>query len=685
MLSAIIALGGLGLVVGVGLAVASKVFYVYVDPKILAVEDVLPGANCGGCGFPGCSANAEAIVEGKSPPTSCVAGGPELAEQIAALLGVSVEAVEPDFARPGCYYGTADAALKYTYLGVQDCRAAALLSGGMKVCGIGCLGLGTCVRACPFDALSMGPDHLPVVDEKKCTGCGTCERICPKNIIRLSSVTRRIMREYTTEDCTTPCQRACPAGINIREYVRQIAKGEYAEAVKIIKERNPLPAVIGRICPHPCETECRRNLLDESVAINYLKRFAADYEMRSGSRILPYKAPATGRRVAIAGGGVQGICAGFFVARLGHAPTVLEGASRLGGLLRTAIPETRLSQEVLDWEIEGVLAMGVEARTDQSMGKDFTVDSLLRDGYEAVFTATGGWDSRLGRGAGSVAEEVVPGTLLLIDAVRPSGAGRIAEAGHAVFFGGGKKVLDFASTCGAGTVTVLFQAGPDELGIDAACRKQAEAAGVHLLFSQAVIRLAGEDNRLTQIDSVDRDSGEKRTLPCHILILASGRVPELIFRKVPCGEEEGQPEKTSAAAQGPILWEALSPYKKPVVRGSIGLLSEGDAVTDFSAVVEAMGAARRAAASIHLMLNGLEPVLSDKVLYPGTVVQDVDHVEQVAPKPRQVMPLKKGEDVSGAPEVERGYGEAQARKEADRCLQCGLVCYLHTAGESRAA
>ena len=243
MVEAITVMGILGLMIGVMLAVAAKVFYVYVDPLILEVEAALPGANCGGCGKPGCSANAEAIAAGKATPDSCVAAGPDVAEAIAAIMGVKVEIKEPDIAKPGCTYGVADADLKYIYNGLNDCRAVALLSGGMKVCSIGCLGLGTCARACPFNAIKMGPKGLPVVNEKRCTGCGTCERVCPKNIITMSSVTRRIIREYTTAECTTPCQRACPAGIDIREYIHQIARGDFHRAVEVIKERNPFPTV----------------------------------------------------------------------------------------------------------------------------------------------------------------------------------------------------------------------------------------------------------------------------------------------------------------------------------------------------------------------------------------------------------------------------------------------------------
>jgi formate dehydrogenase beta subunit len=400
MITAIALMGGLGLVVGIGLAIASKVFYVYVDPLILAVDDILPGANCGGCGQPGCSSNAEAIVAGKASPNSCVAAGPETAEAIAAILGVSVEATEPDIALPGCTYGIADADTKFVYNGMTDCRAAAMLSGGMKVCTIGCLGLGTCAKVCPFDAITMGPNGLPVVNEGRCTGCGTCERVCPKHIITLSSVTRRIIKEYTTEDCTTPCQRACPAGINISAYIGAIAEGDNAKAVQVIKERNPFPTVIGRICPRPCENECRRQYVDEPVAINFLKRYAADVEKDQGVHIQPFKAPATGRRIAVVGGGVEGLSAAFFSTRLGHDVTVFEATEHMGGLLRSAIARYRLPMDILDWDIEGIAEMGVEIETGKALGRDVSVANLLAQGNDAVFLAVGGWDSRLARTGG---------------------------------------------------------------------------------------------------------------------------------------------------------------------------------------------------------------------------------------------------------------------------------------------
>jgi NADPH-dependent glutamate synthase beta subunit-like oxidoreductase/Na+-translocating ferredoxin:NAD+ oxidoreductase RNF subunit RnfB len=669
MLQAVILMGGLGVAVGVCLAIASKVFYVYVDPLIEAVEAALPGANCGGCGYPGCSANAAAIVAGKSPPNSCVAAGPETAAAIAALLGVKIEAREPDISRPGCTYSVAEADTKFDYDGIADCRAAALLSGGMKVCAIGCLGLGSCVRACQFDALHMGPAGLPVVDAAKCTGCGACERVCPKHIITLSSVTRRILHEYTRADCTTPCQRACPAGIDIRTYIRQIAEGDYHGAVQTIKERNPFPAVIGRICPRPCEDQCRRQLVDEPVAINFLKRFAADYERRQGGPILPYKAPDTGRRLAIIGGGVEGLSAAFFAARLGHGVVVYEASDHLGGLLRTAIARNRLPMSVLEEDLRSVEALGVVTKTGQTLGRDISVAGLLAEGNEAVLLATGGWDSRLAALRNNPPPPMVPGTWLLIDVMRlpAKTEGKTVFSGDVVVYGGGELGLAAASRCrelGASRVTVVLR---DKTS------SATPGQGLTVITGSAVDTLHGSGAALTGLSLRNLESGETTLVSARHLVLASGRLPELIFQT-----ERPDDAEAEAAAE---TWTAHSPYKAPlnVVEGGIGLFSEADALSDFPAAINAIAAGRRLAASAHRLMTGDDLAMPEDVLTPFAVVQNIDHVEDVAPVPREIMPLCHETAPGTEVEIEQGFDEAQARREAARCLQCGLICYRHTA------
>ena len=617
-------------------------------------------------------------MAGISAPNSCVAAGVEVAVAIAEIMGMKIEVKEPDIARPGCYFGVQDADLKYTYDGIDDCRAVALLGGGMKVCTIGCLGLGTCAKTCPFDAISMGPEGLPVVDEKKCTGCGTCERVCPKHIINLSSATRRIMREYTTDECTTPCQRSCPAGINIREYIRQISLGNHHRAVQVIKERNPFPAIIGRICPRPCELDCRRNFIDEPVAINYLKRYAADFERESGERILPYKAPATGRHIAVVGGGVEGLSTAFFTARLGHDVTVYEAGPTLGGLLRSAIAAERLPAEILEWDIDGILEMGVKAETGKVLGKDLTVATLLREDVDALFLAAGGWDSRMARGTATELESPIPGTYMMVDLLNPTvkGSGTISFGAHVVILEGGKLALETARMCknaGADTITILYREDLSNSPVTDADVKELGIVGLDIVYNAGLHRLRGEADSLIELDIIDTRTRAVSTISAQSLITATGRFPELIFIETkPAGAETGE------ISDQPVRWEAFAPYKQPAFKDAVGLFAEGDVLADYSAAIKAIGAGRRAAATIQQILYGIEPSLTEHVITPQSLIQDVDHVENIAACQRKIMPLCSGRELVVCGEIERGFSNDLAQAEASRCLQCGLICYEHS-------
>jgi formate dehydrogenase (NADP+) beta subunit len=677
MIQSILMMGGLGVVIGTALVIASKAFYVYEDPKVLAIDDVLPGANCGGCGLPGCTANAQAIVAGKASVNSCVAAGDDVARAIAALMGVSVSDKEPEFAAPGCYYGNEKADLNYVYQGVRDCRAAAMLLGGMKVCRIGCLGLGTCVTACKFDALSMGPDGLPVVDQEKCTGCGACEKICPKNIIRLTSVTRRIMREYTKQDCTTPCQRACPSGLDIRKYVGLIQQGDYAGSLAVIKERMPFPTVISRICPALCEFDCRRLLQDETVAINDLKRFVCDYERNQPQRIQPYKAPATDKQVAVIGGGVEGLAAAYFTARLGHAPTVFEKTGVLGGMLRTAISRQRLSMDILDWDIQGIQDLGVTVKTGVSVGSDTTIARLLGQGFDAVFIATGGWDSRLARKEADQPVPVFPGALLLIDLVRSShdSSMNVGCGHHVVMVGCGRHpaaAVKILLEKGAQKITIVSRkpANDQEVDLDSLAPEAKQA--VTLVLNAGITRVMGQDEALGAVETTDLTSGEKQIIEADTLIIGAGRFPELVF--IPVRDPENDGDIPSPKDPGlPLAWEGVELLKKPDTRSQVGLLSARDMVSEYPSAVAAINGGRKAAAAVHNLMYGLAFQDPDQVITQNTLLQDVDTLHRVETCAKNIW-----DDMAQPAPAATGFSEKTARSEADRCLQCGLICYEKT-------
>ncbi|MBN1478649.1 Fe-S cluster domain-containing protein [candidate division KSB1 bacterium] len=211
-LSSILTLGGLGLLFGAGLAYAAKKFAVYVDPKVEQIIEALPGANCGACGKPGCSAYAEAVVKGETPPNMCSPGGADVTEKIARILGVKAEATEPKVAVVQCQGGRAEAVEKYAYEGVQDCSAAELIGGGSKACSYGCLGLGSCVKACPFDAMYMSDNGLPVVFEEKCTACNICVTTCPRGIMALIPRSQKVYLACVSQDKAKAVKSVCTVG-----------------------------------------------------------------------------------------------------------------------------------------------------------------------------------------------------------------------------------------------------------------------------------------------------------------------------------------------------------------------------------------------------------------------------------------------------------------------------------------
>lgn len=208
----VISLGGMGLIFGAGLAYASKKFAVEVDPRITAVRDALPGANCGGCGFPGCDGFASAVVEGNAPVDGCPVASTEAVEAIASVMGKEVASGTKMVARVICSGGTDKSKDDFEYYGVEDCKAANMFKGGSKSCKYGCLGLGTCAKVCPFDAIEITEDRLAVINVEKCTGCGKCIEECPKDVITMVPYDQEVHVDCNSKEKGKNVKQKCDVG-----------------------------------------------------------------------------------------------------------------------------------------------------------------------------------------------------------------------------------------------------------------------------------------------------------------------------------------------------------------------------------------------------------------------------------------------------------------------------------------
>ncbi len=462
-----------------------------------------------------------------------------------------------------------------------------------------------------------------------------------------------------------PCSHTCPAGIDVPRYVRFISQGRFAEAAGVVREKAPFPAVLGRVCFHPCEAKCRRGELDEPVAIKALKRIASERdtgEWESKSKI----APPTQKRVAIVGSGPAGLTAGYYLVKLGHSVTVFEALGVLGGMMRVGIPEYRLPKQVLEAEIDEIRKVGIDIRTNTRVD---SLDELFKQGYNAVFLAIG---AHQGAKIGAEGEES-PGMVECVSFLREVNLGKEVKIGNRVaVIGGGNAAIDASRTAlrlGAKEVTIIYRRTKTEMPASPEEVEEALKEGVNIVFLAAPTRIMRENGRLRMeclrmaLGKVDA-TGRRRPEPIRgsefptdfdTIIAAIGQMPE-----VPAGFG-------LTIDRGNIL--KVDPDTLATSRE--GVFAGGDCITGPASVIEAIAAGRQGAISIDKYLGG-DGVI-DEMFSPEEVAALPGVEEEVEEKYRPHMPcLSLEERYKGFAEVELGLSEDMAIEEAKRCLRCDL-------------
>jgi formate dehydrogenase major subunit len=483
-------------------------------------------------------------------------------------------------------------------------------------------------------------------------------------------------------DCVAPCHLTCPANVDIQGYLALLANGQYLEALKLVKERCPMPLVIGRICPHPCETECRRQRVDEPVCINFAKRFLGDYERNNYKKLIVCLPEPSGYRVAVVGGGPAGLSTAFYLRQMGHEVAIFEAMPELGGQLRYGIPDYRLPRHILDLEIESILLLGIEAKTNVALEKDFTFDSLFAEGYSAIFLGIGCWGYRNLRIPGEELHGVIEGTKFLTDV---SLRKNVEIGNRVIVIGGGNTAIDAARTAfrlGAKNVAIYYRRSRVEMPALAAEVDAAEEEGIEINILVAPSRLIGENGKLKQMEYIsmrlcEKDSsgrcrpgpisGSEKIVDADTVITAIGQVPEMSCLQ---NDEIGQECETTR-------WGTIVAHPGTLQTNVVGVFTGGDVFTGPKTVVSAFSAGRRAAHSIDLFLRK-KPVKSPEMPFnisKGPLDKvDSQNFVGFAKKARAKMPeLPAGARRNNFEEVDLGFSEETAVQEAKRCLSCGCI------------
>lgn len=495
-----------------------------------------------------------------------------------------------------------------------------------------------------------------------------------ERVVKSRKIAMELLMSAHDGDCVAPCQLACPAGTDCQGYVGLIANGQFDDALKLIKDRIPLPASIGRVCPHPCETACRRGKVEEPINIAQLKFFAADLDLK-GDSYLPECAAPTGKKVAIVGGGPAGLSAALYLRTMGHEVTVFDMMDKMGGMLRYGIPQYRLPKEILDSEIAIIEKTGVRFVNNVKFGKDITLD-MLKSVNDAVILAPGAWKSSPMRVKGEDTKGVYGG----IDFLRSVIQGNPVDIGEKVAVcGGGNTAMDACRTAvrlGAKEVYVIYRRTKNEMPAEEIEIKESEEEGVIYKFLTNPVEIHSDDGKvcgmtlqLMELGEPDASGrrkpvaieGKTEYLPLDSVIMAIGQ-------KLDSNDFDSVVDLTD---RGTILAD-----EDTFSTNVNGVFAIGDATNKGASIaIAAIGEADRCAEVVDAYLNGKTLDFTPKYISK----RDDERID-LSSKPHEARINAKVLDAqvrkNNFDEVSMGLAVEEAKKEAQRCLECGCREYF---------
>ncbi len=576
------------------------------------------------------------------------------------------------------YIGISDATPKWIPTNLPIFKEQPLFCRDYNLC-IGCT---RCVRACRdlrgVEAVGFVYDENgavqvgtlgPALEESGCKFCTACVEVCPTG-----ALTDKSLRPGKKEEDLVPCKEACPAHIDIPGYLRLIAQGRTDEACSVIREKVPLPGILGRVCIHPCEQVCRRGEVNEAISVCALKRYASDLEKGMWKKHSAVK-PDTGKKVAVVGAGPAGLTAAFYLRKQGHTVTLFESRNHAGGMMRYGIPAYRLPAAVVEKEIKDILDLGIAFKPDQTMGKDFTLQSLKNEGYDAVFIGVGAQLSRRIPLEGCDLSDVLWGVDFLHEVAEGKNV-RVKE--NVLVIGGGNVAVDVAMTalrCGAKDVRMACLESENEMPASQWELEGAIAEGVTVIPSWGPDKILSENGKITGMDLVEctcvfdekgnfcpQFGDKKECILADQIILAIGQASDLSF----------------LPKDGPIAVNRgmIAVNQDTLETGMKNVYAGGDAAKAPGAIIHAIAAGRKAASAIEKALGGSGEI--EEVLFPrespnphigrdeGFASWRREKVPELAPETRKL----------GFEEIALGYKALQAMREAKRCLQCDLRLYM---------